>query len=35
MLYRRGGIWWFEFMFQGQRIRESAHTNSKTKGRPK
>ena len=29
-LYRRGGFWWYEFLFQGQRIRESAHTNSKT-----
>jgi hypothetical protein len=29
-IYRRGGIWWFEFSFQGQRIRESAMTSSKT-----
>src|SRR6266478_5006299 len=29
-LYKRGGVYWFEFMFQGQRIRESAGTNSKT-----
>jgi len=29
-LYRRGGVWWFEFEFQGQRIRESAQTSSKT-----
>jgi integrase len=28
-LYKRGGIWWYEFLFQGQRIRESAHTTSK------
>jgi integrase len=32
-VYERGGVWWFEFMFQGQRIRESAHTNSKTVAR--
>lgn len=30
MVYRRGKIWWFEFTFQGQRIRESAHTSTKT-----
>ncbi len=29
-LYRRGGKWWYEFFFQGQRIRESARTTSKT-----
>jgi integrase len=29
-LYKRGGIWWYEFWFQGQRIRESARTTSKT-----
>ncbi len=29
-LYRRGKIYWYEFMFSGSRIRESAHTNSKT-----
>ena len=29
-IYKRGGVWWFEFSFQGQRIRESAHTTSKT-----
>lgn len=30
MTYRRGKIWWFEFSFQGQRIRESAKTSNKT-----
>lgn len=29
-LFKRGEVWWYEFSFQGQRIRESAHTNSKT-----
>jgi integrase len=29
-VYRRGGKWWFEFEFEGQRIRESARTPSKT-----
>lgn len=29
MIYRRGNVWWYEFSFQGQRIRESAKTNSK------
>ncbi len=32
-LYKRGGVWWFEFNFQGQRIRQSANTNSKTLAR--
>jgi hypothetical protein len=22
-LYKRGGVWWFEFVFNGERIRES------------
>jgi integrase len=30
MTYRRGKIWWYEFSFQGQRIRESAKTSNKT-----
>lgn len=29
-LYKRGDVWWYEFSFQGQRIRESAKTSSKT-----
>jgi len=29
-LFKRGGIWWYEFSFRGQRIRESACTSSKT-----
>lgn len=29
-VFRRGKICWYEFNFQGQRIRESAHTASKT-----
>lgn len=29
-LYRRGKVWWFEFKFRGQRVRESAETTSKT-----
>ena len=29
-LYRRGRTWWFEFEFDGARIRESARTTSKT-----
>jgi integrase len=28
-IYKRGDTWWYEFMFLGQRIRESAHTSSK------
>jgi integrase len=29
-LYKRGPIWWFEFIFAGKRIRESAKTSRKT-----
>jgi integrase len=29
-IYRRGKIWWFKFRFEGQIIRESAMTTSKT-----
>jgi hypothetical protein len=30
MTYRRGKIWWYEFSFEGQRIRESSKSGSKT-----
>jgi integrase len=33
MLYKRGNVWWFKFRFEGQVIRESANTNSKTLAR--
>lgn len=33
MLYKRGGRWWYKFRFQGQVIRESANTDSKTLAR--
>ena len=29
-VFKRGGRWWYEFSFQGQRIREPARTSSKT-----
>ncbi len=29
-LYKRGDVWWYKFVFNGQVIRESAKTNSKT-----
>ena len=29
-LYRRGGMWWYEFTFAGKRVRESAKTPRKT-----
>jgi integrase len=29
-LFRRGKVWWYEFHFNGSRIRESARTSSKT-----
>jgi integrase len=33
MLYRRGKVWWYEFMFSGQRVRESSHSASRTVAR--
>jgi integrase len=30
MLYKRGNVWWYEFIFHGMRIRESSSTDSKT-----
>jgi integrase len=32
-LYKRGNVWWFKFRFEGQVIRESANTESKTLAR--
>src|SRR5437588_4177743 len=29
-LFRRGNIWWYEFLFARRRVRESAKTSSKT-----
>jgi integrase len=29
-IYQRGGVWWYEFVFHGQRVRESTGSNSKT-----
>ena len=29
-VYKRGGVWWYEFTFAGRRIRESAGTTRKT-----
>jgi hypothetical protein len=28
--YKRGGTWWYEFIFAGKRVRESAKTSRKT-----
>ncbi len=33
MLYRRGNIWWYEFVICGQRIRESTHSRSRSVAR--
>ena len=30
MIYKRGSIWWYEFLFQGRRIRESSGFTNKT-----
>jgi hypothetical protein len=32
-VYKRGETYWFKFLSQGQLIRESARTNSKTVAR--
>jgi integrase len=29
-LFRRGDVWWYDFLFARRRVRESAKTNSKT-----
>ena len=29
-VYKRGDTWWYEFVFAGKRVRESAKTTSKT-----
>ncbi|MGI8773201.1 MAG: tyrosine-type recombinase/integrase [Acidobacteriaceae bacterium] len=29
-LYQRGPVWWYEFVFRGQRIRESSNSKSKS-----
>jgi hypothetical protein len=29
-LYKRGGVWWYEFVFRGARMRESSHSSNKT-----
>jgi hypothetical protein len=28
-VYKRGGMWWYEFVFGGQRVRESSHHSNK------
>ena len=33
MLYRRGKVWWFCFVFAGRRFRESTKTTSKALAR--
>ena len=29
-VFKRGGTWWYEFVFAGQRLRESTKSRSKT-----
>ncbi|MGI8745976.1 MAG: tyrosine-type recombinase/integrase [Bryobacteraceae bacterium] len=29
-VYKRGNVWWYEFFFNGERVRESAKTSRKT-----
>jgi hypothetical protein len=28
MLYKRGGVWWYEFVFKGERFRESTKVSN-------
>ncbi len=28
-LYKRGGKWWYEFVFRGQRVRETSNSKNK------
>jgi hypothetical protein len=30
VLFRRNQIWWYDFSFRNQRIRESTHSRSRT-----
>jgi integrase len=32
-VYKRGGVYWYEFQFKGQRVQESAHTANKNVAR--
>ena len=32
-LYKRGNVWWYKFRFNGQPIRDSSHSQSKTVAR--
>jgi hypothetical protein len=33
MLFRRNNVWWYDFSFAKQRVRESTHSRSKTVAR--
>ena len=33
MLFRRNSVWWYDFSFRNQRVRESTHSRSKTVAR--
>src|SRR5258707_777261 len=33
MIYRRGKFWWFEFMYKGERVRESTHQGNRQAAR--
>jgi len=32
-IYKRGGVYWYEFRFKGERIQESTHTANKEAAR--
>jgi hypothetical protein len=27
-LYKRGGVYWYDFQFKGERVQESSHTGN-------
>jgi len=29
-VYKRGGVWWYSFIYAGKRVQESAKTSRKT-----
>jgi hypothetical protein len=32
-IYKRGDVYWYEFVFRGERIRDSSHTGNKEAAR--
>jgi hypothetical protein len=32
-VYKRGGVYWYEFLFKGERVRESTHQGNQNTAR--